>query len=174
MKSEYILFLLLLLAQTSCAQVPADRPYVSDPDFDHKISKTISFSVPLMGCNELKRVTETVVLFDVRERGEYDTSHIENARYLGYDDFDIRRLEHIPKDTTIVLYCSIGYRSEKMGERLVKMGYTRVYNLYGSIFEWVNQGNPVVDQEGKVTRKVHTYNRWWSWWLDADKGERVW
>ena len=47
------------------------------------------------------------------------------------------------KSDTIVLYCSIGYRSEKIGEKLVEMGYGHVFNLYGGIFEWVNRDLPV-------------------------------
>jgi hypothetical protein len=36
----------------------------------------------------------------------------------------------------------------------------RVFNLKGSIFEWANRGNPVVNQHG-VTPYVHPYNRRW-------------
>ena len=72
------------------------------------------------------------------------------------------------------MYCSIGYRSEKVGEELKKMGFKNVYNLYGSIFEWVNQGNEVVDENEKVTEKVHTYNKRWSKWIEDGKAEKVW
>jgi len=46
-----------------------------------------------------------------------------------------------------------------------------VHNLYGGILEWVNQGLPVYDQEGKSTKRVHTFTRFWGKWLD--KGVRV-
>ena len=41
----------------------------------------------------------------------------------------------------------------------------RVFNLSGSIFAWVNQGNPVVNKQGP-TRFVHPYNRHWGQLLD--------
>src|SRR5690606_42136192 len=49
----------------------------------------------------------------------------------------------IPKQSTIVVYCAVGNRAERIGEKLLKAGYKHVYNLYGGIFEWMNQGNPV-------------------------------
>ena len=105
---------------------------------------------------------------------EYEVSHIPGAQYLGYNDFDVNRIGKIPRDAKIVLYCSIGYRSEKIGERLKRSGYTNVYNLYGSIFDWINRGNVVVDKNGQPTKRVHTYNRNWSKWVDGQKVEKIW
>jgi hypothetical protein len=70
-----------------------------------------------------------------------------------------------------VVYCTVGVRSEKVGEKLKAAGYQNVRNLYGSIFEWVNQGNPVVDNQGKPTQQVHAYSRVWGVWLN--KGEKI-
>ena len=52
-----------------------------------------------------------------------------------------------------------------MGARLQKLGFTDVYNLFGSIVEWVNQGNPVVDKNGSPTTKVHTFRPEYEKWL---------
>ena len=119
-----------------------------------------------------KAVAKTNVLFaDAREKKEYDVSHINNALFTGYDDFNLSRLNSIPKDREIIVYCSIGKRSEKITEKLREAGYTNVSNLYGGIFEWVNQGNSVVDLNNKNTNKVHAFSRFWGQWLD--KGEKV-
>jgi 3-mercaptopyruvate sulfurtransferase SseA len=69
------------------------------------------------------------------------------------------------------VYCSVGYRSEKVSEQLRQAGYQTVYNLYGGIFEWKNQGHPVVNAEGEPTERVHAYNRSWGVWLK--KGDKV-
>lgn len=169
------LFLLVLcVVQFSCAQAPADRPHALDTKFDTKVSKTIGFTVPVMGVEELKKIQSEVHLFDTREKEEYEVSHIEGAHYLGYDDFDSDRLGDLKKEDKIVLYCSIGYRSEKIGERLQAMGYTNVYNLYGSLFDWVNRGYPIVQSNGEATQKVHTYDRNWSRWVKHKAIEKVW
>ena len=63
------------------------------------------------------------VFLDAREQKEYEISHLKDAIWVGYDDFSKKRIKHISKDTTILVYCSIGARSENIGERLKKMGY---------------------------------------------------
>lgn len=173
MKKLIALLILSITSLISCAQKSAPG-LCQDPAFDQKVSNMISFSVPIIDVRELKDIQNEVFIFDTRNQEEYDVSHIKNAEYLGYQDFNPDQLKDIPKDAKIVLYCSIGYRSEKIGEKLLSLGYRNVYNLYGSIFEWVNQGNIVVDKNGKPTREVHTYNRQWSKWLDDKKAIRIW
>ena len=173
-KYFWTLLLIGFFSFSSCAQAPAVRPDVVNPAFDKKISSTISFSVPTMGVKALKEATEPIYILDAREIEEYNVSHIPNAKYIGYDQIEESVLETIPKDAKVVLYCSIGYRSEKIGEKIKKKGFTNVHNLYGSIFEWVNQGYPVVDKNGESTKKVHTYNRRWSQWVEEGKAEKVW
>ncbi|GAB3564583.1 rhodanese-like domain-containing protein [Spirosoma luteolum] len=127
-------------------------------------------TVPLVSVGELKKMPD-VVLLDTRARAEYDVSHLPNARWVGYDDFDLSRVRDIPKNARVVLYCSVGYRSERVGEKLLAAGYQHVHNLYGSLFEWVNEGNPIVDGAGKPTQQVHGYSRLWGIWLK--RGEVV-
>ena len=101
-------------------------------------------------------------------------TRVSGAAYVGYKGFDAQALTKLPKDTPIVVYCSIGYRSEKVAEKLRDKGFTKVYNLYGSIFEWINRGYPVVDGSGQVVQKVHTYNKEWSQWVDGSKAQKIW
>ena len=164
----------LLIAILGCTQPPANRPKVNSEAFDKKIAKTISFSVPVIGVEELKEMEGDVVILDARPQSEFDVSHIKGAKRIGFRKIDKSSLEGVDKREPIVVYCSIGYRSEKVAEKLKKMGYKNVYNLYGSIFEWVNQGNEVVDKDEKPTEKVHTYNKRWSKWVEEGKAEKVW
>jgi rhodanese-related sulfurtransferase len=128
-------------------------------------------TVPTVSCSELKKEQNDVVLLDTRAKREYEVSHLPQARWVGYEEFDLKKVENLPKDTPIVVYCTVGVRSERVGEKLKAAGYRNVRNLYGSIFEWVNQDNPVVDNQGKPTQKVHAYSRTWGVWLN--KGEKV-
>ena len=175
MKLVILSFLSVFFIQIGCAQRPStQRPHCENEKFDKKVSRLINFSVPVISPEQLKEMQDEAVVFDTRETEEYQVSHIPGAKLLGYKKMDKSQLEGLDKDTPIVVYCSVGYRSEKIGEKLQKMGFNNVYNLYGSLFEWVNEGNEVVDENGKKTRKVHTYNKKWSQWLDDDAGEKVW
>ncbi len=169
------LLLVLLGFQTGCGQKPpAERPHCQNPDFDQKVSQMIRFSVPLIGVEELQNIQDEVLIFDAREKEEFEVSHIPGARFLGYRKAELEKLQELPKNKKIVLYCSIGYRSEKIGEKLQNAGFTNVYNLYGSLFEWTNQGLPLVDQNGNPTRQIHTFNAAWSKWVADEKAQKVW
>ncbi len=174
MKKIILQLSVLIFVVTSCnGQQPANRAHSQNLKFDKTIANWLSFTVPTVSPNDVKKMNNTLLL-DAREREEYDVSHLPNAVFIGYKNFEKNTLADIPKDKPIVVYCSIGYRSEKIGEKLQKMGYTKVYNLYGSIFEWVNEGNLVVDNQGNTTKKVHTFNKSWSKWVEDGKAEKVW
>lgn len=145
--------------------------HAQSKSFDLLLKKMIKQTVPIIKVDELKNKTKDYVLLDTREYEEFKVSHIKNARYVGFNEFKIESVKDIPKNTPIVVYCSIGVRSEQIGEKLLAAGYSNVKNCYGSIFEWVNEGNQVVDMKDIVTPKVHTYNKKWGVWVK--KGEKV-
>lgn len=103
------------------------------------------------------------ILLDARKKEEFNVSHLSDACWAGYEDFKLERIQNLVPDTTatIVVYCSIGVRSEDIGEKLKKAGYSNVKNLYGGIFEWKSKGNRVYDTLGKPTEKVHAYSKQW-------------
>ena len=154
--------------------ISADAQMVQNSGFDRKIKSLIKFQVPVIDVVSAYKNFDNIVFLDARKREEYDISHIQNSYYVGYDDFDILNLPEIEKDSTVVVYCSIGYRSEKIGMKLKKSGYTNVYNLYGSIFEWTNRGYPIVDNNNNATNHLHTYNKKWSKWVDNPEIVKIW
>jgi rhodanese-related sulfurtransferase len=120
----------------------------------------------------LKRIQqkEQFVFLDTRETKEFKVSHLPGAINVGYDDFELEKvLSQISKSKNVIVYCSVGFRSDKINRILIKAGYNSK-NLIGGIFEWVNQDQSVF-KERVLTKKVHTYNKSWSKWLD--KGEKV-
>ena len=106
------------------------------------------------------------VIVDVREGREFAVSHLRAAENLSTAQ-EIAR--HYPdRETEIVVYCSVGYRSAEVAQQLIELGYNRVVNLRHSIFSWANQGLPLVNSSGE-TDKVHPYNRIWGSLLDANR-----
>lgn len=136
-----------------------------NPDgFEAACKKHISGTIPLAYTTQLygKINSPNTRVLDAREIKEYEVSHIPKAIFVGFDKFDKNSVSSISKSDTIFIYCSIGYRSEKIGEKLQKMGYNNVFNLYGGIFNWVNSGYKVVDKNNKETKNVHGYDKEWS------------
>lgn len=158
----------LISAQESKAQI------CLNPKFDKKVEQTINHTVDIISPEDLSRIKDHTYIIDTREQVEYDVSHIPGAHFGGYNQFKIDTFANLPKDTIIVVYCSIGYRSEKIGEQLEKAGFTNVYNLYGSLFEWANQSYPLENKIGESTKQVHTYSKNWSKWVDEKKAIKIW
>ncbi len=151
----------------ACGQT-TDKAYALMLDGLYK--KTVPTVEPAQLKAMLASGTERPLLLDTRQQEEYEVSHLAGAYFLGYENFQVEELQEVPKDTLIILYCSVGYRSERVGEQLKAAGFTNVHHLYGGLFEWVNQGLPVYDSKGR-TNKVHAYSRAWGVWLQ--KGEKV-
>lgn len=166
MKKLFIILTIFVLGLNASAQ--------NYETFDELKNNIISKTIPLITVQELKKVENTkapLLILDAREKAEYNASHLKNAKYVGYDKFKMSALKGVNKNTTIVIYCSVGYRSEKIGEQLKKAGFTKVMNLQGGIFDWVNHGYPVYDNSGNETQKVHAYDKSWGKWLT--KGDKV-
>ena len=152
---------LALLA--SCNQETNER------SFKIMLKGLLRHNVPEVGIAAAAKDSSCLFL-DARERSEFEVSHIRNARWVGFKDFDLSVISSVSKDQPIIVYCSIGYRSEKIAEKLVAAGYRSVHNLYGGIFGWVNEGLTVY-RNGIPTNDVHAYNSFWSKWLI--KGQKV-
>lgn len=148
-------------------------PGFSQKSIDKLLKKHNQETIPYITVEALKSETSDIVLLDSREQKEYDTSHIQNAVCVGYDFFNIDSLQQkLPnKNSKIIVYCSLGIRSEDVAEKLKKAGYNNIYNLYGGIFEWKNNNFKVYDSEEKETENVHTFNKSWSKWLE--KGNKI-
>ncbi len=168
----YVLMLTLLTSQLVSAQ-SQDPAQVNEPEFQKMLQKLLQMRVAQMDVDELHADMSDYVILDSREQPEYETSHIDGAIHVGYNKLKRQVLQDIPKDAQIVVYCSVGYRSERVAYQLQKQGYTNVKNLYGSIFEWANRGYPLVSADGATT-DVHTYNRKWSQWMTNPAYTRVW
>jgi rhodanese-related sulfurtransferase len=132
--------------------------------------KTVPFIQPAQLAAGLQK-KEPYVLLDTRSPAEFNVSHLPNARFVDYDSFAVTQLKNITKETPIVVYCSVGVRSERVGEKLQQAGYKNVRNLYGGFFEWINKGYLVVSRNNQPTDSVHAYNRYWGQWLT--KGIKV-
>lgn len=162
---KYYLILVCLLSSNLHAQI-------KNPEFKLLLDSLYQHNVPLISVEDFSKLDkQNLYLLDTREEKEFNVSHIKNARNTGYFWFDMRKIYDIPYNATLVLYCSVGIRSEKIAEKLISAGYKNIFNLYGGIFEWVNQGHPVYKQNGVQTSEIHTFNKAWSRWVE--RGTKV-
>ncbi len=163
---RYLSFLILLLFSLNLAH--AQR------DLRHLLKKYNDQEVPYVSVQELKMMQshKHVLVADAREKNEFEVSHLPEAQFIGYNEFSIEKFSQKFKDKSapIVVYCSIGIRSENIAEKIRNAGYSNVSNLYGGIFEWKNNGYEVF-RNGKPTDSVHVFSKTWAKWLE--NGEKV-
>ena len=164
-KSIFYIFILLSASAFSQEKEPET--------LSELLNKYNNRSVPYISVQELAMPKTEAIILDAREINEFNVSHLKNAIHIGYDFFEIDSVQQkLPnKDAQIVVYCSLGIRSEIIAAKLKKSGYVNVLNLYGGIFEWKNKGFKVYDLSDKETEKVHVNNGFWGLWLT--KGEKV-
>ena len=107
------------------------------------------------------------VLLDVRTAEEWNVSHLPGARRIEPGTTAEVAGRGLQKETPIVTYCAVGYRSGELAEQLRSAGFTNVRNLEGSIFAWANEHRPLVHESDRVTQ-VHPYNGFWGRLLKSD------
>ena len=78
---------------------------------------------------------ESDILLDVRTQEEYDGGHISGAVCFPGEMISGDMPIAFDKDAEILVYCQSGVRSAKAAEKLVKLGYTNVFDL-GGLQSW--------------------------------------
>lgn len=106
------------------------------------------------------------LLLDVRTPQEFAVSHLPGARRVDPDASAAEVLPLLRQGQPVVAYCSVGYRSSALAERLRKAGVENIYNLEGSIFQWANEGRPL-QRDGQPAQTVHPYNATFGRMLDS-------
>lgn len=98
------------------------------------------------------------VLLDAREPGEFAVSHLPGAIRVDPEATAGEVREKVKDGASVVVYCSVGYRSSELAKRLTDAGFRDVQNLEGSIFKWANEGRPLM-RANQPAETVHPYNR---------------
>jgi len=107
------------------------------------------------------RISPRPLLVDARPEREFAVSHLRGAHRF----ISVGQIRKQLSDVTqpVVVYCSVGYRSSAVAEKLQQAGLANVWNLDGSLFLWVNEGRPVYRGTERLSpARVHPYNRKWA------------
>ena len=100
---------------------------------------------------EILENNDNILILDVRKAEEYNVSKISSAQNLNFkcSDTELKEiLTNFNNETQIINYCSLGYRSAIMTNRIremvendssISIDKDKVFNLEGSIFKWANE-----------------------------------
>ena len=97
----------------------------------HLTRKLAENDITMQELEELRRKGITVI--DVRSTQEFQEGHIDGA--ISIPEYEIKKdiIERINPGEEIIVYCSSGQRSKKAKQKLEKLGYKKIYNLYNGL-----------------------------------------
>ncbi|SDY88347.1 rhodanese-like domain-containing protein [Hymenobacter psychrophilus] len=164
--------LLFLVAGTSACGQQRATPERSMTAYDRMLGLLYKGTVSTIQPTELATLLHeapatgggSVLLLDTRTPAEYKVSHLRGARFVDFENFRRLELKDVARTRPVVVYCTVGARSEQVGSWLREQGFRDVRNLYGGIFQWMNDGQTVVNAQGPTT-DVHPYSVLWRPWL---------
>ena len=102
--------------------------------------------------------SESAVFVDTRKPAEIAVSKIPGA--ITEEEFRKDPARHRGK--TVIVYCTISYRSGMLAKNLAEKGI-ELTNLKGGILAWALEGGTVVDPQGNPVRKIHVYGKKWNY-----------
>ncbi|WP_207493861.1 rhodanese-like domain-containing protein [Aridibaculum aurantiacum] len=138
---------------------------VEEKAFDVILQNLLQHQVNELSVQQLDSNYARYIILDSRTQAEFEVSHLPGAIWIGTEkDEQIKQVQRLPIDQPVVVYCSIGMRSEKAAMHLQETGFANVSNLYGGIFEWINQQKSLVNAKG-ATKDIHGYNLVWAKWI---------
>ena len=85
--------------------------------------------------NELENINPKDILIDVRRKDEYDEGKIASAINIPVDEIR-NRLDEIPREKNIYIYCEAGLRGYLAQRILIQNGFNNVFNLSGGYNLW--------------------------------------
>ncbi|MEZ5995614.1 MAG: rhodanese-like domain-containing protein [Hyphomonadaceae bacterium] len=166
MRVLILLALAFLAATTSPALAQARAAAIAEERRAEQSIAARFANVPQLTLAEFDRLRRdrTVILVDVREADEYAISHLPGAIRVppGASAEDAQRLiGQIPRGGAIVFYCTIGFRSSRLADR-VRTAYgggaaPLIASLRGGLIAWVNDGRTLVNAAG-TTSWIHPYD----------------
>lgn len=86
--------------------------------------------------------TGAPLLIDVRGPGERAQRHISGSLSVPLTQLQ-RRLDELPRDRPLIVYCAGGYRSSVAASVLQRAGFTQVSEIAGGVAAWDNARMPL-------------------------------
>ena len=154
---------------------------LSQSPIDNALKRYNSGDIPYINTQTAAKwqQSDSVIFLDTRSYVEFEVSHLPKAQFIGYKEFNQEKIKSmtrmsdesftLQKSTPIVVYCSIGVRSEQIGLKLKKLGFNNIYNLYGGIVLWYNENREIVDSQERSTREIHGYDKNWAQYIQGGK-----
>jgi len=98
----------------------------------------------LSAMQAVRLMNQGALVIDLRGKESYDAGHIGDARNVPLAEL-AAQAEGLKKwrDKNVITYCDNGVNGASAARALIKLGFTKVFNLQGGLEAWVKDNMPV-------------------------------
>ena len=98
----------------------------------------------LSSMQAVRLMNQGALVLDLRAKESYDAGHIGDARNVPASDLE-SQAESLKKwrDKNVITYCDSGATGASGARTLMKLGFTKVFNLHGGLNAWVKDNLPL-------------------------------
>jgi rhodanese-related sulfurtransferase len=103
----------------------------------------------LSAAQAVRLMNQGALVIDLRNKDSYDAGHIVDARNVPAADLPAQA-DSLKKwrDKNVITYCDSGIQGASAARTLIKLGFTKVFNLQGGLNAWVKDNMPLAKSPG--------------------------
>jgi rhodanese-related sulfurtransferase len=103
----------------------------------------------LSAVQAVRLMNQGALVIDLRSKELYDAGHIVDARNVPAAEL-VSQAESLKKwrDKNVITYCDSGTSGANAARALIKLGFTKVFNLQGGLNAWVKDNLPLTKTTG--------------------------
>jgi rhodanese-related sulfurtransferase len=116
----------------------------------YEIRERLQAFAALSSSEAVRLMNQGALVLDLRGKEAYDAGHIGDARNVPLSELE-SQAESLKRwrDKNVITYCDSGVNGAGGARALLKLGFTKVFNLQGGVGAWVKDNLPLVKTAGK-------------------------
>jgi rhodanese-related sulfurtransferase len=110
----------------------------------YEIRERVQSFAALSAMQAVRLMNQGALVIDLRAKDSYDAGHIVDARNVPAAEL-AAQAESLKKwrDRNVITYCDSGVNGASAARALIKLGFTKVFNLQGGLNAWVKDNMPL-------------------------------
>ena len=110
----------------------------------YEIRERLQAFAALSSMQAVRLMNQGALVLDLRARESYDAGHIGEARNVPAAGLE-SQAESLKKwrDKNVITYCDTGVSGASGARTLMKLGFTKVFNLHGGLNAWLKDNLPL-------------------------------
>jgi rhodanese-related sulfurtransferase len=110
----------------------------------YELRERVQAFAALSATQAVRLMNQGALVIDLRSKELYDAGHIVDARNVPAAELE-SQADTLKKwrDKSVITYCDSGTNGASAARSLVKLGFTKVFNLQGGLNAWVKDNMPL-------------------------------